>query len=83
MQWQGVYLSEQNKKQLWVPPGLAHGFAVVSEIADLEYKCTDYYDPADEACLAWDDPVLNIDWPINNPILSDKDKRGVSLGELV
>ncbi len=82
-QWQGVYLSEQNKKQLWVPPGLAHGFAVVSEIADLEYKCTDYYDPADEACLAWDDPVLNIDWPINNPILSDKDKRGVSLGELV
>jgi len=82
-QWQGVYLSEQNKKQLWVPPGLAHGFAVVSEIADLEYKCTDYYDPADEACLAWDDPVLNVDWPINNPILSDKDKRGVSLGELV
>lgn len=82
-QWQGVYLSEQNKKQFWVPPGLAHGFAVVSEIADLEYKCTDYYDPADEACLAWDDPVLNIDWPINNPILSDKDKRGVSLGELV
>ena len=82
-QWQGVYLSEQNKKQLWLPPGLAHGFAVVSEIADLEYKCTDYYDPADEACLAWDDPVLNVDWPINNPILSDKDKRGVSLGELV
>jgi dTDP-4-dehydrorhamnose 3,5-epimerase len=81
-QWQGVYLSEQNKKQLWVPPGLAHGFVVVSQIADLEYKCTDYYDPADEACLAWDDPTLNIEWPINDPMLSDKDKRGLSLSAL-
>ena len=82
-QWQGVYLSEKNKKQLWIPPGLAHGFAVVSEVADLEYKCTDYYDPKDEACLAWNDPALNIDWPISDPILSEKDKRGVSLGELL
>lgn len=82
-QWQGVYLSEKNKKQLWIPPGLAHGFAVVSEVADLEYKCTDYYDPTDEACLAWNDPALNIDWPISDPILSEKDKRGVSLGELL
>ena len=82
-QWQGVYLSEKNKKQLWIPPGLAHGFAVVSEIADLEYKCTDYYDPTDEACLAWDYPALNIYWPISDPILSEKDKRGVSLGELL
>jgi len=82
-QWQGVYLSEKNKKQLWIPPGLAHGFAVVSEVADLEYRCTDYYDPTDEACLAWDDTALNIDWPISDPILSEKDKRGVSLGELL
>ena len=81
-QWQGVYLSEQNKRQLWVPPGLAHGFVVISQIADLEYKCTDYYDPADEACLAWDDPTLNIEWPINDPMLSDKDKRGLSLSAL-
>lgn len=80
--WQGVYLSEKNKKQLWVPPGLAHGFVVVSEIADLEYKCTDYYDPADEACLAWDDPALNIHWPIDEPILSDNDQNGLSLGEV-
>jgi dTDP-4-dehydrorhamnose 3,5-epimerase len=75
-------LSEKNKKQLWVPPGLAHGFVVVSEIADLEYKCTDYYDPADEACLAWDDPALNIHWPIDEPILSDNDQNGLSLGEV-
>lgn len=71
--WQGVILSEENKKQLWVPPGFAHGFVVLSEIADFEYKCTDYYDPEDEGSILWNDPSLGIVWPIINPTLSEKD----------
>ncbi len=71
--WEGVILSEENKKQLWVPPGFAHGFVVLSEIADFEYKCTDYYDPEDEGSILWNDPSLGIVWPIINPILSEKD----------
>jgi len=71
--WEGVVLSEENKKQLWVPPGFAHGFVVLSEIADFEYKCTDYYDPEDEGSILWNDPSLGIVWPIINPILSEKD----------
>lgn len=82
-QWQGVYLSSVNKRQIWVPPGLAHGFAVLSAAADLEYKCTDYYDPEDEGCLLWNDPDLSIDWPIDNPLLSDKDRVGSSLRQLL
>jgi dTDP-4-dehydrorhamnose 3,5-epimerase len=72
-QWAGVILSEQNKRQFWVPPGFAHGFVVLSDTADFEYKCTDYYDPADEGAIRWDDPDLAIDWPINQPLISDKD----------
>jgi dTDP-4-dehydrorhamnose 3,5-epimerase len=72
-QWAGVILSEQNKRQFWVPPGFAHGFVVLSDTADFEYKCTDYYDPADEGTIRWDDPDLAIDWPINQPLISDKD----------
>jgi dTDP-4-dehydrorhamnose 3,5-epimerase len=72
-QWAGVILSEQNKRQFWVPPGFAHGFVVLSDTADFEYKCTDYYDPADEGSIRWDDPDLAIEWPINQPLLSDKD----------
>jgi dTDP-4-dehydrorhamnose 3,5-epimerase len=72
-QWAGVILSEQNKRQFWVPPGFAHGFVVLSDTADFEYKCTDYYDPADEDAIRWDDPDLAIDWPINQPLISDKD----------
>ena len=68
-----VFLSEENKRQFWVPPGFAHGFVVTSESADFEYKCTDYYDPTDEGAIRWDDPVLAIDWPVENPILSGKD----------
>ncbi|WP_039069492.1 dTDP-4-dehydrorhamnose 3,5-epimerase, partial [Shigella boydii] len=75
-QWIGVLLSEMNKKQFWVPPGFAHGFVVLSEMADFEYKCTEYYDPEDECCLLWNDPELNIQWPLSNPILSDKDMKG-------
>lgn len=62
-QWIGVILSEENKKQFWVPPGFAHGFLVLSDIADFEYKCTDYYDPADEGSVLWSDPQLKINWP--------------------
>ena len=81
--WAGVVLSEQNKCQLWVPPGLAHGFLVLSESADFEYKCTDYYHPDDEGCLIWNDPELAIDWPIEQPMLSEKDRRGKTFRELV
>lgn len=80
--WEGVLLSEENKKQFWIPPGLAHGFVVVSEIADFEYKCTDYYNPQLEACLIWNDKDVGIDWPIDTPILSEKDKNGLSLVNL-
>jgi len=81
-QWVGVYLSEENKTQFWVPPGLAHGFVVISDYADFEYKCTNYYDPSSEGCLSWNDPELNIDWPVSDPILSEKDKAGLLLSEL-
>ncbi|MCO6550200.1 MULTISPECIES: dTDP-4-dehydrorhamnose 3,5-epimerase [Gilliamella] len=80
--WVGVTLTEENKTQLWIPPGLAHGFAVLSDIADFEYKCTNYYDPKSEGCLLWNDPTVNISWPISNPLLSAKDKLGKKLQEL-
>jgi dTDP-4-dehydrorhamnose 3,5-epimerase len=81
-QWVGVILSEENKKQLWVPPGFAHGFVALSEIADFEYKCTDYYDPSDEGSILWNDPDLAIGWPVENPILSDKDINANKLADL-
>lgn len=80
--WQGAILSEENKAQMWIPPGLAHGFLVLSEIADFEYKCTDYYNPADEGCLIWNDADVGIEWPMLSPILSEKDQRGKRLREL-
>lgn len=78
--WFGVILNEHNKKQLWVPPGFAHGFVVLSETADFEYKCTDFYDPTDEGSIAWDDPDLGIAWPINQDQiqLSAKDMNAAS-----
>lgn len=81
-QWEGVILSEENKRQFWVPPGFAHGFQVLSDFADFEYKCTDYYVPQDEGCLAWNDPQLAIDWPIKTPLLSEKDAKAGTLAEL-
>ena len=81
-QWEGVILSEENKTQLWVPPGLAHGFVVLSDTADFEYKCTDYYDPSDEGSILWNDPELNILWPIDNPKLSEKDANAEKLADL-
>ena len=80
--WVGVTLSDANQRQLWIPPGYAHGFVVVSEIADFEYKCTDYYDPQSEAGVIWNDPELAIAWPLENPTLSEKDKRLPKLAEL-
>lgn len=74
--WDGVILSEENKNQFWIPPGLAHGFVVLSDIADFEYKCTDYYNPKDEGCLLWNDPDIGVEWPIDAPLLSEKDKAG-------
>lgn len=70
-----VELSADNHRQIWIPPGYAHGFCVTSEAAIFQYKCTDYYDPADEGGLAWNCPDLAIPWPILDPILSDKDRR--------
>ena len=81
-QWEAIVLSEQNKIQFWVPPGFAHGFLVLSDTADFEYKCTEYYDPSDEASLSWNDPALNIPWPIDNPILSKKDRNALVLADL-
>ena len=80
-QHETVILSAENKRQFWVPPGFAHGFLVLSDFADFEYKCTDYYDPNDEGCISWNDPQLNIDWPITNPTLSIKDQNGLPLSE--
>ena len=75
-QWVGAELSEDNYRQLWVPPGFAHGFVVLSETADFLYKTTDYYAPQFERCIAWDDPALAILWPVRTPRLSEKDAKG-------
>ncbi|MGP5074725.1 dTDP-4-dehydrorhamnose 3,5-epimerase [Psychrobacter celer] len=82
-QWVGVVLSESNKRQLWIPAGLAHGFVVLSDSADFEYKCTDYYNPSHEHCLIWNDPDIAIDWGVSHPLLSDKDRQGKSLNDLL
>lgn len=80
--YEGVVLSETNKRQFWVPPGYAHGFVVLSDTADFEYKCTEYYDPADEGGIIWNDPKVAIDWPIADPVLSAKDAVLPTLDEL-
>lgn len=81
-QWAGVRLSAQNHRQLWVPPGFAHGFVVLSESADFLYKTTNYYAPSAERCIRWDDPQLAIDWELEGaPILSAKDQNGKALHE--
>jgi len=77
--WVGMELSADNKQQLWIPPGLAHGFLVLSETAEFLYKTTDYYAPAHERCILWSDPVLDIRWPLAEPpMLSGKDAAGLS-----
>ena len=79
-QWVGCELSDANHRQLWIPPGFAHGFMVLSESADFLYKTTDYYAPQHERCIAWNDPSIGIDWPSDiKPLLSAKDQQGLSL----
>jgi dTDP-4-dehydrorhamnose 3,5-epimerase len=82
-QWVGVELSEDNHRQLWIPPGMAHGFLVLSETADFLYKTTEYYAPEHERCIAWDDATVGIDWPNIGmvPQLSSKDSKGLRLNE--
>ena len=79
----GVILSAENKKQLWVPPGFAHGFYVLSESAELFYKCTGYYHPEDDHSLQWNDPALQIEWPLlaAEPLLSEKDRNAKTFAE--
>jgi dTDP-4-dehydrorhamnose 3,5-epimerase len=91
-QWEGQVLAAEwytlqagcaaSPSQLWIPPGFAHGFLVLSDSATVDYKCTDYYHPEDEACLLWDDPDLAISWPQRKPILSDRDRAGQTLKAL-
>ena len=78
-QYTSAVLSAQNKKQLWIPEGFAHGFLVLSETADFLYKTTDYYAPDDERCLMWNDADIGVDWPLGEPVLSAKDQQGVPL----
>jgi dTDP-4-dehydrorhamnose 3,5-epimerase len=83
-QWTSDILSAENKKQIWIPPGFAHGFLVLSETAELEYKCTDYYSPEYERTICWDDPDIDVDWPLADgqpPKLSRKDQAGLPLKE--
>ena len=80
--WVGDVLSADNRKAMWIPPGFAHGFLVLSEFAEFTYRCTDYYAPEHERTVRWNDPDIAIDWPLREgqePLLSDKDRRGVSL----
>jgi dTDP-4-dehydrorhamnose 3,5-epimerase len=73
--WVGVTLDDQELSSLWIPPGFAHGFCALSDGADVAYKCTDFYAPSDERGVAWNDPLLGIDWPLENPIVSAKDQK--------
>ena len=81
--WQGVYLSGENHHQFWVPPGFAHGFLVCSQTALFSYKCTELYSPKDELGIRWNDPELNISWPIDiEPIVSEKDQKNLFLRDI-
>jgi dTDP-4-dehydrorhamnose 3,5-epimerase len=82
-QWFGIRLSGDNFVQLYVPPGFAHGFCVLSERVDVEYKCTDFYDRADEITVAWNDPQIGIAWPLAEPLLSDRDRAAPPLARML
>ena len=81
-QWTGAELSAENRHQIYIPQGFAHGFVVLSESADVIYKCTDLYAPGDEYGILWSDPAIGIDWPVENPILSEKDLENPGLKEI-
>ena len=78
----GIEINEKNKLQVWLPPGIDHGFLTLTPYAEFEYKCTDYYDPSDEESILWNDPNLNISWPIDDPQLSEKDTNASILADL-
>jgi dTDP-4-dehydrorhamnose 3,5-epimerase len=80
--WTGSTLSEENGRQLWVPPGFAHGFVVTGESALFSYKCTDYYAPEYDRSILWNDPEIGIQWPVENPSLSDKDHAAPPLNQM-
>ena len=80
--WVGVRLSGENFRQLYIPPGFAHGFCVLSEVVHVEYKCTDFYRPEDEIGIAWDDPEIGITWPLSEPVISAKDRALPRLRDL-
>lgn len=82
-QFVGIELNDENHRQLWIPPGYAHGFCVLSETADFHYKCTDLYYPEDEGGLIWNDPEVNIPWPVETPKLSAKDQCNPTLRQLL
>lgn len=80
--WVSDYLTGENKRMLWIPPGFAHGFYVTSEVAEFQYKCTDYYASEHERSIRWDDPDLGITWPLSgDPLVSAKDRHGMSLAQ--
>lgn len=79
--WIGIELTEKNKRQIWIPAGFAHGFQTLSLEAEFLYKTTDYYSPKNEKCIIWNDETLNINWPLDNVILSEKDSEGLTLKE--
>ena len=80
--WCSINLSENDHSQLWVPPGIAHGFYVLSSLAKVHYKLSSNYDPEDEYTLAWDDPIINIEWPDSNPLISEKDQTGLTFEDI-
>jgi dTDP-4-dehydrorhamnose 3,5-epimerase len=81
--WVGAVLSEENAQQLYVPPGFAHGFCVLSDVAHVQYKCTDVYQPGDEIGIVWNDPEIGVDWPVGDPVLNDKDRNAPRLADIV
>ena len=81
-QWYGVILNEENKHQLYIPPGYAHGFCVLGDTVDVTYKCTSLYTPAEDAGIRWDDPDIGIDWPISDPLVSEKDRNAPLLKDI-
>lgn len=80
--WVGVAVSARNFRQLYIPAGFAHGFCVISDVAELEYQCSDFYDPQSERGVMWNDPDLAIDWPVTDPVISDRDRRHPRLRDL-
>ncbi len=83
LKWLSVELSADNFRQVYVPPGFAHGICITSEFAELEYKCTDFYDAGDELRIAWNDPAIGVAWPVREPLLSDQDRDARTLAEQV